>query len=82
MILEAFRQFNLYFQILFLAIVFVSLGLKQQKKFRLHGITMLVAVVLHLISVIPVMITSYINLLPVIAGGTMNTVIITFLITG
>lgn len=82
MVLEVFRQFGLYFQIVFLAIVFVSLGLKQQKRLRLHGITMLVAVVLHLISVIPVMIPSYLNLLPLLAEGVMNMVIITFLIHG
>lgn len=83
MVIESFmRQYNLYFQIVFLAIVFVSLGLKQQKKFRLHGITMLAAVVLHLISVLPTMIPSYINLLPLVAGGTLNAAIIVFLIHG
>ncbi len=76
------QQYNLYLQVLFLALVFVSLGLKMQKKFRLHGITMLVAVVLHLISVIIVMIPSYINLLPLIAEGALNATFIIALVHG
>lgn len=76
------RQYNLYLQVLFLALVFVSLGLQKQKKFRLHGITMLAAVVLHLISVIIVMIPSYINLLPLIAEGALGIVYITALVHG
>lgn len=76
------QQYNLYLQVLFLALVFVSLGLKMQKKFRLHGITMLVAVVLHLISVIIVMIPSYISLLPLIAEGALNATSIIALVHG
>jgi hypothetical protein len=83
MVLHIFiRQYNLYLQVLFLAVVFVGYGLKKQKKFRLHGITMLAAVVLHLISVIVVMIPSYINVLPLIAEGALGAVYITVLIHG
>ena len=83
MVLHIFiRQYNLYLQVLFLAVVFVSYGLKRQKKFRLHGITMLAAVVLHLISVIIVMIPSYINVLPLIAEGSFGAVYITALVHG
>ena len=74
------QQYNLYLQFLFLALVCVSLGLKTQKKFRLHGITMLAAVVLHLISVIIVMIPSYISMLPLITEGALSAVyVITFI---
>ena len=76
------RQYNLYLQVLFLAVVFVSYGLQKQKKFRLHGITMLAAVVLHLISVIIVMIPSYINFLPLIAEGALGAVFIIALVHG
>ena len=76
------RQYNLYLQILFLVVVFVSVGLQKQKKFRLHGITMLAAVVLHLISVIIIMISSYINLLPLIAEGALDAIYITVLVHG
>ncbi|MCW4045193.1 MAG: hypothetical protein NWE94_06725 [Candidatus Bathyarchaeota archaeon] len=76
------QQSNLYLQILFLALVFVSLGLKAQKKLRLHGITMLTAVMLHLISVIAVMMPSFISVLPLIAEGTTSTIYIIVLIHG
>jgi hypothetical protein len=76
------QPYNLYLQVLFLALVFVSLGLKMQKKFRLHGITMLAAVVLHLISVIIVMIPSYFSVLPLIAEGALGAVYIITLVHG
>jgi len=76
------QQYNLYLQVLFLALVFVSLVLKMQKKFRLHGITMLSAVVLHLISVIIVMIPSYSRVLPLIAEGALSTGYVIILIHG
>jgi len=76
------QQYNLYLQILALAIAFVSLILKTQKKLRLHGITMLTAVALHLFSVITVMIPSYINVLPLIAENPSNTLYITLLLHG
>ena len=78
----AMQQYNLYLQVLFLALVFVSLGVKTQKKFRLHGIIMLAAVVLHLISVIIVMIPSYGNMLPLIAEGALGGVYIITLVHG
>jgi hypothetical protein len=75
-------QYNLYLQIVFLAVVFVSLVFKRQKNFRLHGITMLVAVVLHLISVFVVMIPSYASLLPQVSQNIMNAPVATVLVHG
>jgi len=75
-------QYNLYLQIVFLAVVFVSLVFKKQKNFRLHGITMLVAVVLHLISVLVVMIPSYLSLLPQVSQSIMSAPVITILVHG
>ncbi len=64
----------LYLQVLFLASVFISLGLKTQNKLRSHGITMLSAVVLHMISMIIVMIPSYINMLPLVTEGALGAI--------
>jgi len=75
-------QYNLYLQIVFLAVVFVSLVFKKQKNFRLHGITMLVAVVLHLISVLVVMIPSYLSLLPQVSQSIMSAPVVTILVHG
>ena len=75
-------QYNLYIQIVFLAVVFMSLVFKRQKNFRLHGITMLVAVVLHLISVLAVMIPSYLSLLPQVSQSTMSAPVVTVLVHG
>jgi len=75
-------QYNLYLQILFLAIVLVSLVFKKQKNFRLHGITMLVAVVLHLISVFVVMIPSYLSLLPQVSQSITSAAVVTILVHG
>lgn len=75
-------QYNLYLQIVILAIVFGSLVFKKQKNFRLHGITMLIAVVLHLISVAVTMIPAYLNLLPQISQSTMSAPVVTVLIHG
>lgn len=76
------RSFNLYLQVLFLVVVFVSVGLQKQNKLRLHGVTMLAAVVLHLISVIIVTIPSYINLPPLMAEGDLGAVYITVFVHG
>lgn len=46
-------------QIIIPVLLFVSLGLKGKKKFREHGITMLIAVVLHSISIFAVMVPSF-----------------------
>jgi len=50
---------SLVLQIVVLILLFGSLGLKGKKKFRQHGITMLIAVVLHTISILTVMIPSF-----------------------
>jgi len=50
---------SLVLQIAVLVMLFGSLGLKGKKKFRQHGITMLLAVVLHTISILAVMIPSF-----------------------
>ena len=50
---------SLILQIAVLVILFGSLGLKRKKKFRQHGITMLLAIVLHTISILAVMIFSF-----------------------
>jgi hypothetical protein len=50
---------SLVLQIIVLTLLFGSLGLKSKKKFRQHGITMLIAVVLHTITILAVMIPSF-----------------------
>ncbi|MBN1244144.1 hypothetical protein JXA31_00960 [Candidatus Bathyarchaeota archaeon] len=50
---------SLVLQIAVLILLFGSLGLKGRKKLRQHGITMLIAVVLHTISILAVMIPSF-----------------------
>jgi hypothetical protein len=83
MVIHAFvQQYNIYLQLAFLAILFVSMGLKIQKKFRLHGITMLSAVLLHLVSVVIVMIPSYANLLPLLSESALSALVIALLIHG
>ena len=76
------QQYNMYLQIAALAIVFVSIALKAQKKLRLHGITILAAVTLHLISVIAVMIPTYITALPLIAQNISNPIYLAILLHG
>lgn len=83
MAIHAFIQpYNIYFQLAFLAVVFISLGLKKQKKFRVHGITMLAAVLLHLVSVVVVMVPSYANLLPLLSEIDLSALIIVLLVHG
>jgi hypothetical protein len=83
MVIHAFvQQYNIYLQLAFLAILFVSMGLKIQKKFRLHGIAMLSAVLLHLVSVVIVMIPSYANLLPLLSESALSALVIALLIHG
>jgi uncharacterized membrane protein YozB (DUF420 family) len=55
-------QINLVFQVVVMAVLFLSLGLKTRKKFVLHGATMLVAFLLYLISFSLVMLPSLLNL--------------------
>jgi len=50
---------SLVLQIVILFLLFGSVGLKVRKKFRQHGITMLIAVVLHTITILAVMIPSF-----------------------
>lgn len=52
---------SLIFQIVVLVLLFAGVGLKGRKKFRQHGITMLTAVVLHIITILVVMIPSFIS---------------------
>jgi uncharacterized membrane protein YozB (DUF420 family) len=50
---------SLFIQIVVLALLIGAVILKRQKKFRQHGIVMLSAVVLHIISILAVMIPSF-----------------------
>ena len=50
---------RLVLQITVLMLLFGSLWLKGKKKFRQHGITMLMAVILHTISIVVVMMPSF-----------------------
>ena len=50
---------SLVLQIAILILLFGSLTLKNKKKFRQHGITMLIAVALHTTSILAVMIPSF-----------------------
>jgi uncharacterized membrane protein YozB (DUF420 family) len=51
---------SLILQIVVLVLLFAGVGLKERKKFRQHGIVMLTAVVLHTITILVVMIPSFI----------------------
>jgi len=51
---------SLVLQIVILVLLFGSIGLKRRKKFRQHGMTMLLAVVLHTITILLVMIPSFV----------------------
>jgi uncharacterized membrane protein YozB (DUF420 family) len=55
-------QFNLIFQIIILAVLFVGFGLKQRGKFVAHGSTMLIAVVLSAVSFLLAMGPSFFSL--------------------
>jgi uncharacterized membrane protein YozB (DUF420 family) len=55
-------QFNLIFQIIILAVLFVGFGLKQRGKFVAHGSTMLIAVVLNAVSFLLAMGPSFFSL--------------------
>ena len=55
---------SLIIQIVVLLMLFYSLFLKQQKKFKHHGITMAVAVVLHLVMIFAIMIPSFLFIVP------------------
>ena len=52
---------SLIVQFVVLALLFGGLWLKKTKKFRQHGITMLTAVVLHTITILVVMVPSFIS---------------------
>jgi hypothetical protein len=51
---------SLVLQIVILVLLVGSVGLKGRKKFRQHGMTMLLAVVLHTITILLVMIPSFV----------------------
>jgi uncharacterized membrane protein YozB (DUF420 family) len=51
---------SLVLQIVILVLLVGSVGLKGRKKFRQHGITMLIAVVLHTITILLIMIPSFV----------------------
>jgi hypothetical protein len=50
---------SFFLQIVIPVLLLVSLGLKWKKKFREHGVTMLIAVVLHSVSIFGVMFPSF-----------------------
>src|SRR3972149_3242737 len=52
---------SLVIEIVILALLITAFALKTQKKFRLHGMFMLSAVVLHLITILSVMVFSFID---------------------
>ena len=55
---------SLIVQIVVLLLLGYSLSLKQHKKFKLHGITMAVAVVLHIVMIFAIMIPSFLVIVP------------------
>jgi len=50
---------SLVLQIVVLALIIFAVILKSKKKFRQHGLTMLGAVVLHIVSILAVMVPSF-----------------------
>lgn len=52
---------SLVLQFVILVLLFGSVGLKGRKKFRQHGMTMLLAVVLHTITILLVMMPSFVS---------------------
>jgi membrane-associated HD superfamily phosphohydrolase len=50
---------SLFIQIIVLGLIFFGYSLKRKQKFRQHGITMIVAVVLHAITIFAVMVPSF-----------------------
>jgi uncharacterized membrane protein YozB (DUF420 family) len=55
-------QANLAFQIVVLVLLFVSLSLKQRRKYLAHGMTMSIAVVLNALSFLLMMLPSLLNM--------------------
>jgi hypothetical protein len=55
---------SLIVQIVVLLLLGYSLSLKQHKKFKPHGITMAVAVVLHIVMIFAIMIPSFLVIVP------------------
>jgi uncharacterized membrane protein YozB (DUF420 family) len=61
---------NLIVQIVVLVLLLGGYWLKQMKKFRQHGITMLTAVILHMIMVLAVMLPSFVlGVIPLILAN-------------
>jgi hypothetical protein len=59
---------SLAFQLVILALLIVGFGFKQRLRFRTHGVTMLIALVIHLITIGVVMVPSFVvGLIPKIS---------------
>jgi hypothetical protein len=68
---------SLVLQIVVLVLLFSSLALKGKKKFRQHGITMVIAVVLHTITILTVMLPSFVlGIIPYISTNATDTIAI------
>jgi len=82
--MEAFvlAAISLILQIAILVLLFGSMGLKRRKKFRQHGITMLLAVVLHTTTILLVMIPSFIGFIPYFSTNISDTISIIAIIHG
>jgi uncharacterized membrane protein YozB (DUF420 family) len=57
-------------QIVILILLLGGYSLKRMKKFRQHGMTMLVAVVLHIITILAVMLPSLATVIPLVHSNT------------
>jgi uncharacterized membrane protein YozB (DUF420 family) len=74
---------SLVLQIVILVLLFGSVGLKGRKKFRQHGMTMLLAVVLHTITILLVMIPSFVSgFIPYFSTNISDTVSIIAIVHG
>lgn len=65
-------QTNLMFQIVVLILLFASLGLKQKRNYFLHGVTMLTAVILNVVSFLLVMWPTFSGLRSFIVGDALG----------
>lgn len=58
---------SLFLQVIVLVLLMGGYGLKRLKRFRQHGFAMLAAVVLHMVSILTVMIPSFVISIPFIS---------------
>jgi hypothetical protein len=66
---------SLAFQVAILLLLFVGYNLKRMARFRQHGVTMLVGVVLHLIMILGLMVPSFvIGVIPLISRNAASAV--------